>query len=100
MRNMFVTPHARKRFRERFRLQFHPSVFEDGRDIYVIRKLFAESKYCDFELRMRVGNYNALCVKHGRVVRVSKVRNFVFVHDDSTIYTILKEGMVLSNVRF
>jgi hypothetical protein len=98
VRTVKITPHARKRFRERFRLQFHPDIFREGRDLSMIRKLFSEAKSVDFALMQSRGHYNALCIKHGKVVRVSKVRNFVFVHGEPdehkevVIYTMMQEG--------
>ena len=103
---IIVTAHAKSRFRERFRLQFHPDTFKENRDVVMIRKLFTEAKYVDFALRMCSGKYTALCVKHGRLVRISKVRNFVFVHSEPcrdghvTIYTMLQEGSILANIKF
>ena len=88
----------RKRFRERFRLQFNPEIFREGRDLVMIRKLFNEAKSVDFALMQAQGHYRALCIKHGKVIRVSKVRNFVFVHSNvdtdgqTIIYTMMQEG--------
>lgn len=98
VKNTKVTAHARQRFRERFRLQFHPDVFREGRDLATIRRLFSEAKSVDFALMQCPGHYNALCIKHGRRVRISKVRNFVFVHSETDqqgetiIYTMMQEG--------
>lgn len=101
---MKVTMHARQRFRERFRLQFHPDIFKEGRDVPMLRKLFAEAKPVDFALMQCPGRYNALCVKHGRKVRISKLRNIVFVHSDTggttTLYTVVQEGSILAGLRF
>lgn len=99
-----VTMHARQRFKERFRLQFNPDIFREGRDLHMIRKLFAEAKSVDFALMQREGHYRALCIKHNRRVRVSKLRNMVFVHSqegaETTIYTMLQEGCTLANMKF
>lgn len=98
MQTVKVTPHARTRFRQRFKLQFHPDVFREGRDLIMIRKLFSEAKSVDFALMQARGHYNALCIKHGKAVRVSKVRNFVFVHGEPderkevVIYTMMQSG--------
>lgn len=98
---VFVTPHARQRFRERFRMQFNPEIFKEGREIYMLRKLFAESKSCDFALRMRAGDYNALCVQEKCVVRYSKYKNIVIVwtvndfedqESNIAILTVMPEG--------
>lgn len=99
-----VTAHAKQRFRERFRLQFNPEIFRGGNEAYMLRKLFREAKSVDFALRQCPGRYNALCVKHGRKVRISKVRNIVFVHsevsDEAVIYTVLQEGSYLADMKF
>lgn len=98
MRTVKISPHARRRFRERFRLQFHPDIFKEGRDLSMIRKLFNEARSVDFALMQCPGHYNALCIKHGRPVRISKVRNFVFVHSNpdevgqTVIFTMMREG--------
>lgn len=70
----------------------------------MIRKLFNEARSVDFALMQCPGRYNALCTKHGRRVRISKVRNIVFVHseksDETVIYTVLQEGSYLADVKF
>lgn len=52
----------------------------------MIRKLFSEAQSVDFALMQARGHYNALCIKHGRTVRVSRVRNIVFVHGEQDAY--------------
>lgn len=64
----------------------------------MIRKLFTEAKSVDFAMMQCPGHYNALCIKHGKPVRISKVRNFVFVHSNvdkdgqTIIYTMMQSG--------
>lgn len=60
-----VTYHAIRRFRERFRLMFNPDIFKDGRESYMIKKLFSESVSIDFALKQQIGRYNMICIKNG-----------------------------------
>lgn len=99
-----ITAHAKRRFRERFRLQFNPEIFRAGNESYMLRKLFSEAKPVDFALMQCPGRYNAVCVKHGRKVRISKVRNIVFVHsemgEETVIFTVVQEGSFLAGIKF
>lgn len=59
-----TTAHAATRFRQRFRLRFHPDVFRDKREYDVLKSLFEKAKQVDFALKQKIGLYNAICVKN------------------------------------
>lgn len=105
MGSFVVSMHSRKRFKERFRLFFNKEIFENNRDFYVLKKLFAESKSVDFALMQRPGEYNALCSKYGRRIRVNQRKNMVFIHykhdcGNTVLLTVLKTNCMIGQTQF
>lgn len=89
MGSFVVTMHARNRFKERFRLYFKPEIFENYRDSYMLTKLYNESTPIDFALKQRPGEYNALCVRHGRKVHLNRRKDMIFVWSHNGGNTVL-----------
>ena len=104
MGSFIVTMHARNRFKERFRLHFKPEIFSDNRDSYMLSKLYSESVSIDFSMKQRPGEYNALCVRHGRKVHLNRRKDMIFVWsmngDNTVLLTILKTPCRLGQTYF
>lgn len=72
----------------------------------MLKKLFLESKSVDFALMMRHGEYNALCSKYKRKVRVNQRKNMVFVfYDDPqssnrVLLTVMKTSCKVGQTQF
>lgn len=76
-KNVAISNHAVQRFRQRFRLHYHKSIFEENRERYMIKTLFDKSSSSDFALKMCSGKYNAACIKHGSPVHFYDYNNLI-----------------------
>lgn len=99
-----ITKHAKDRFRERFRLQFHSEIFKGGRENLMIEKLFTKSSSVDFSLMMKSGEYNSVCIKHRKKVRLNQYKNMVFVwceyENTKHVITVIRTPCVIGGVLY
>lgn len=102
---VIVRPHATKRLRERFRLHFHPDVFKDGRDKLKIKQMLADSVQCDFALKQRPGDYNAVCIHYGYRVNYFRYKDIAVLvtmtntDGNTVVLTVCRAGMLVRSIK-